>query len=135
MLCSILQNPFIPVCYVTAYLHWRILRYWIYHRITYPKVYLTIYLHPYYHWESWTWVTVNCQLYQTGVYYIINIEQALCQSLAILKNFIGFLIIHRMCVLSNTGQSWTWLMGKFWPMYSCWNCFIPDRCYFLILVP
>jgi len=62
---------FTPVCYVTAYLHWRILRYWIYHIITYLKVNLTIYSHLYYHWESWTWVTLNYQLYQTGVYYII----------------------------------------------------------------
>jgi len=57
---------FTPVCYVTAYLHWRILRNWIYQGITYQKVYLTIYLHLYHHWESWTCVTVNYQLYQTG---------------------------------------------------------------------
>jgi len=65
---------FTRMCYITAYLHWRILRYWIYHWITYLKVYLTIYSHPYYHWESWTCGSVNCQLYQTGVYYIIHYE-------------------------------------------------------------
>jgi len=54
--------------YIAAYLHWRILRCWIYQRITCLKVYLTIYSHPCHHWESWTWVTVNSQLYHTGVY-------------------------------------------------------------------
>jgi len=74
---NIIQH-FISVYYITAYLHWRILRYWIYQRITYLKVYLTIYSHPYYHWESWTWVTVNCQLYQTGVYDNIIYYEVIC---------------------------------------------------------
>jgi len=60
---------FTPMCYVTAYLHWKILRDWICHGLTYLKVYLTIYSHPYHHWESCTCGTVIYQLYQTGVLY------------------------------------------------------------------